>query len=75
MPTRSSTGVSLQSPYGARGPYQPWLDVDCTLMKGLRVCVTLGIPSVNNVVTSPSKHPGRRTVRIVWIHARLGNLL
>jgi WD40 repeat protein len=70
--TRSSTGVSLQSPYGARGPTNlGWTWTVPKNAKDLSVCHAEFLP-VNNVVAIAIYTPKTDSCRIVWIHAVTG---
>lgn len=71
--TRSSTGVSLQSPYGSRGPTN--LGWTWTLpfksSKNMNVCHAEFLPE-NDVVAIAIYNKVTDSCRIVWIHAVTG---
>jgi hypothetical protein len=70
--TRSSTGVSLQSPYGSRGPINlGWVWALPGNAKKESVCHAEFLP-VNDVVAIAIYHETKETCRIVWINAVTG---
>jgi WD40 repeat protein len=70
--TRSSTGVSLQSPYGSRGPTNlGWTWTIPGSAKNLSVCHAEFLP-VNDVVAIAIYNQKTDSCRIVWIHAVTG---
>jgi hypothetical protein len=70
--TRSASGVSLQSPYGARGPTNlGWTWTVPKNSQNLSVCHAEFLP-VNDVVAIAIYTPKTDSCQIVWIHAVTG---